>query len=66
MTKRMFVCLINLALLLGCFGNLAAQEDTYVVQKGDNLWNLAGAHLDDAKLWEQIYKDKLFLQEPGR
>ncbi|KKQ78133.1 MAG: hypothetical protein A3A96_00420 [Candidatus Zambryskibacteria bacterium RIFCSPLOWO2_01_FULL_39_39] len=58
--------MITLVLLLGCFGNLVAQEDTYVVQKGDNLWNLAGAHLDDAKLWEQIYKDNPFLQEPGR
>ena len=64
--NRMFVCVITLVLLLGCCGNLAAQEDTYIVQPGDNLWNLAGAHLDDAKLWESIYKDNPFLQEPGR
>ena len=61
-----FACLlVMLALLLGSL-SLEAQDDTYTVQNGDNLWNLAGAHLDSAKLWEQIYKDNPFLQEPGR
>ncbi len=55
-----------LALLLVVTTPLVAQEDTYIVQKGDNLWRLAGSHLDDAKLWEQIYSDNPFLQEPGR
>jgi len=62
---RTLCLLFTLVLLLGATP-LAAQEDTYVIQKGDNLWNLAGAHLDDAKLWEQIFKDNSFLQEPGR
>lgn len=60
-----FICLIVLLALLGAMP-LAAQEDTYTVLPGDNLWNLAGGHLYDAKLWEQIYKDNPFLQEPGR
>lgn len=50
MTNRLIACLFTLVLLLGVNIPLAAQEDMYVVQKGDNLWNLAGAHLDDAKL----------------
>jgi hypothetical protein len=67
MTNRSVVCLITLVLLLGvASASLAAQEDIYVVQKGDNLWKLAGAHLDSALLWEQIYKDNPFLQESGR
>lgn len=67
MTNRLFVCLITLTLLLGvASAPLAAQEDTYVVQKGDNLWNLAGSHLDSPLLWEQIYRDNPFLREPGR
>ena len=64
--KRLLVCLFMLALLLGCLGTLAAQEDKYVVQKGDSLWKLAGSHLYTPLLWEQIYRDNPFLQEPGR
>jgi LysM domain len=65
--QRLVVCLFTLALLLGVVSTpLAAQEDTYVVQKGDNLWKLAGKHLDSESLWEQIYRDNPFLQETGR
>jgi len=38
----------------------------YTVEKGDNLWNLAGQKLEDSRLWEQIYKDNPFLQQDGR
>ena len=65
----MLVCLLaTLALLLAVATSapLAAQEDVYVVQPGDNLWKLAGSHLDDVRLWEQIYKDNPFLRESGR
>lgn len=65
MTRTACLLLVLLALLLGVTP-LAAQDDVYVVKDGDNLWNLAGAHLDDAKLWENIYKDNPFLREPGR
>lgn len=64
--SRMLVCLFAFVLLLAVATPLAAQEDTYVVQPGDNLWKLAGSHLDSVLLWEQIYKDNPFLQEPGR
>src|SRR3989344_5637382 len=65
---RLITCLFTLVILLGvpAMAPLAAQENMYVIQDGDNLWNLAGKHLDDVKLWEQIYKDNPFLQEPGR
>ena len=59
--------LVLLVLLLGVVSTpLAAQDDTYTVQEGDNLWNLAGARLNDARLWEKIYSDNPFLRERGR
>ncbi len=38
----------------------------YVVQSGDNLWNLAGTRLDDPQLWKELVESNPFLNEPGR
>ena len=70
MTKRLVVCVFTLALLLGvASAPLAAQavpSTPYTVEEGDNLWNLAGSHLRDPRLWEKIYQLNPFLREPGR
>jgi hypothetical protein len=55
------VCLlVFLALLLGCFGNLAAQDfmsqmgDCTVAQPGDSFWRIANYHLSPRQ-WEVLW-----------
>jgi hypothetical protein len=58
--KRMLVCLF---VVLAVAAAAAAQ---YVVQEGDNLWNLAGQKLNDPTVWRRIVEMNPFLQEAGR
>ena len=69
--NRLFACLIGVVLIFGAvtFAPVSAQQTTstpYVVEKGDNLWILAGEKLKNPVLWEKIYQKNPFLREPGR
>lgn len=45
----------------------SAQQDVkYVVQPGDNLWNLAGEKLGNSQVWAQLVEQNPFLKQPGR
>ena len=68
MKVRTLACVLAVLGLLVVFSSVPvmAQEDTYTVQNGDCLWELAGSHLENQLLWEKIYKENPFLQEPGR
>lgn len=67
--------MFTLALLLGSF-SLAAQAigpadnvtvlAPYVVERGDNLWNLGKFRMGNPLLWEKIYERNPFLQKDGR
>ncbi len=72
--KRLFVCLI-IGLLLATpavqigFGQAPAaqnQSGDYVVQDGDNLWELSNIKLSDPTLWKQVVKENPILSQPGR
>ncbi|MEK7117112.1 MAG: hypothetical protein AAB837_03025 [Patescibacteria group bacterium] len=62
----MLVCLLATLVLLLVVSPLAAQEDTYVVQKGDTLWVLEGEYNGNPTQWRRIVQLNPFLQEPGR
>lgn len=66
--KRLIACALVLFVLLAATLSVAQQNASsqYTVQKGDNLWQLAGDKLKDPMLWQRIYKQNPFLQEPGR
>lgn len=66
--KRLFVYLLLCLGIVSVFPVVAqaTEQLKYTVQSGDNLWNLAGAKLDDARLWTQIMEDNPFLQQDGR
>ncbi len=38
----------------------------YVVQPGDNAWNLSGQHLGDSRVWHRIVEENPILQQRGR
>lgn len=64
----MFARLLLCILCLGTASVVLAQDMQmkYVVQPGDTLWDLAGAKLDDPRVWGKIVEQNAFLQEPGR
>ncbi len=66
--KRLFACLVVLLSLGVASVAVSAPEKgaEYVVQSGDNLWNLSGAKLDDPRLWKELVESNPFLKQPGR
>ncbi len=65
--KSLIACLVAIL----CFGvaiaaPTALEQQKYTVQSGDNLWNLAGAKLEDPRLWKELVESNPFLKQPGR
>lgn len=61
----MLLCL-GMAFAFPVLAQTTAQQLTYTVEKGDNLWNLAGTKLDDSRQWKKIVEANPFLEKEGR
>ena len=65
--KRLLVCLLLcIGFALPALAQESAGQPQYTVQQGDNLWNLAGAKLENSILWVKILEENPFLKGKGR
>jgi len=67
----MVVCALGLSAALPSRAQAPAQapaptEDTYVVKKGDTLWDIAKQLYSDPLYWQQIWNRNAFIANPNR
>jgi len=67
----MVVCALGLAAALSSQAQAPAQaplpaDDTYVVKKGDTLWDIAKQLYSDPLYWQQIWSRNSFIANPNR
>jgi hypothetical protein len=67
----MVVCALGLSAALPSRAQVPAQapasaEDTYVVKKGDTLWDIAKQLYSDPLYWQQIWSRNAFIANPNR
>jgi hypothetical protein len=69
MRHSVFVCGIILLTLWGYFAPVslsdAQMSQSYVVQYGDTLWDIAGTHLGNPYRWRDIHQNNPFITNPN-
>jgi len=59
---------LSLALMMICGVSLRAEEPDegiHMVRRGDTLWHISGTHLQDPKLWPQIWEKNKYIKNPN-